>query len=187
MTMNLSKPESSLEKKIAKRLLALNPGMGAKAGEVAMTLADSGLGPIASSLVIAAIYGPSDAGGRGQTTRAKWFVDAVRSRYSTRLDAMRRDTKQLQTFIFEMEEMTDMRDTLKGEGFGISFNVAFLLSEIGMDSESACTLMDSVSSRVKYKGTAVAIVTKAAQYVKAGNFSNIETAVEEHMHELWMQ
>lgn len=175
--------QSAAEIKISRRILALNPGLAAHSGKVskaAELLSDSGLAPTVASMVIAAVYSSTDLQGRGQSTRARWFVEAVHNRYGHRLDMIRNDPKHLESFLYDMEVMSEIRDSLNGEGFSCSFHAAFLLWELGETTESITDLLEELyPSRLAYKGSAMAVVVRAAQLVKAGKFCELATAIQE--------
>jgi hypothetical protein len=175
--------QSVVEKRIVKRILVLHPGLigkGDKVSKAAAIIADSSLSPTATAMVLAAVYSTSDDKGRGQGTRARWFVEAVKNRYDRRLDRIRNDPKQLESFLYDMEAISDMRDNLNGEGFGCSFQAGFLLWEIGESCDSVMQLVAELyPSQVGYKGSAMAIIVRAAQLVKVGKFSELATAVHE--------
>jgi hypothetical protein len=128
--------------------------------------------------MIQAVYSPTDEMGRGQGTRAKWFVSAVQNRYSHKLSKIQQDVSAFRIFISEMEEVVEMRDILNGEGYTISFESAFLLWELGMDADSVMGTIQEVCANLKFQSQAAKFVVRAAQMVKAGYFMEIETAIE---------
>lgn len=175
--------QTAIERKLAGRILKLNPGIGEKSIELANSLCDSTLAPGMAAAIISAVYSPSDAGGRGQGTRIKWFVDAINQRYGSRLDKIKSSIPYFRTFIAEMEEMTDLRDTLNGEGYGASFQSTFLLWEVGLNSAEAMRILEALADCASYKSSALRILVKAAQIVKSGGTSSIEAAISELCHE----
>jgi len=171
---------SAAEKRFTKRLLALHPGLGKTAETMAALLSDSGLGTAASAMVLSAVYSSGDLQGRGQSTRSMWFVEAIRNRYGHRLEMIKNDPKAFESFIYDMGVVTEMRDQLKGEDYSVSFHAAFLLWELGESSDSVIQIAESMES--PYKGSAIKIIVRAAQLVKSGEFSMLETAVRELRH-----
>lgn len=170
--------QTALERRMAAKILKSVPGLGDKSMVMAQTLCESGLSAAAASMLIHAVYSPSDPLGRGQGTRARWFIEAVNSRYSGRLDNIRRDPTRFKNFVAEMEEVTEMRDELNGEGITVSFQVAFLLWEIGLDADSVLGIIQGLCSGIEHTRMATALLIKAAQQVKAGHFMELETAIE---------
>ena len=80
----LHSSHTALERKYIKRILQYNPGLGDKSALMAESLADSGLPASAAAMILQAVYSPTTGDGKGQGTRAKWFVEAIRYRYGSR-------------------------------------------------------------------------------------------------------
>jgi len=170
--------QTAIERRLAARVLKLNPGLGEKSLEIANSLADSGITTAAAVMLLQAVYSPTDPIGRGQGTRAKWFVETVRRRYSYKLDKIRNDPKYFRTFVSDMEEVVEMRDILNGEGIVITFESAFLLWELGLNADSVMSIIQEVCDFAGYPRLAAQMVVKAARAVKAGHFMELETAIE---------
>lgn len=170
--------QDAVAKRMANRILAVNPGMGEKSMRMAEDIADSGLPSTAAVMLIQAVYSPTDDIGRGQATRAKWFISAVRNRYHHKLDKIRNNTGHFRVFLADMEEVVNMRDTLRGEGCSVSFEAAFLLWEQGMSADSILNIISDCCGKGMPPGASTKMVIRAAQMVKAGHFLNIETAID---------
>jgi len=170
--------QSALELRLAKKILTLNPGMGEKSQAIAESLVDSGMNAAGSAMIIHAVYAPTDPQGRGQATRARWFVEAVRRRYSYKLEKIRNDPSQFRNFLSEMEEVVEMRDILNGEGVAVSFEAAFLLWEIGLTADSAMGILQETCDDMNYLSIATKHLIRAAQAVKNGHFLTIENAID---------
>lgn len=171
--------QSALERRLASRILKLNPGLGDKSMQMATALTDSGIGPAAAAMLIMAVYSPTDERGRGQATRAKWFVEAMRRRYDYKIQKIRTDPAQFRIFIAEMEEVVEMRDTLKGEDVNISFESAFMLWELGLNADSVLGLIQNECDGITLQSVATKHIIRAAQMVQAGYFMELETAIKE--------
>lgn len=171
--------QTTVERVIARKILKINPGMGVKSLAMANDLAESGLGAAMASMLVMAVYSPSDELGRGQAARAKWLVEAVQTRYAHKLDQIRNDRKQFRLFVADVEEVATMRDTLAESGVPVSFHGAFLLWEIGMDADGVLSVVQEVMPTVKRPSALAAAVVKGALAVKDGRFTQLETAITE--------
>lgn len=174
--------QTALERRLAARILKLNPGMGEKSLEIANALCDSGITAAAASTLLQAVYSPTDELGRGQGTRMRWFVEAIRRRYDYKIDKIRNDPKAFKTFIAEMEEVVEMRDTLKGEDVSVSFEAAFLLWELGLDADSILGIVQSECDGLNTPSIVAKHIVQAAQAVKSGFFMELETAIQAMRH-----
>jgi hypothetical protein len=174
--------QSALERRVAAKILRLNPGLGPSAVAIANSLCDSGLPPAITTAILAAVYAPTDPLGRGQSTRAKWFVEAINSRYQSRMDKIRTNVSYFRTFVSEMEEISEFRDTLKGEDYPVSFQAAFLLCESGLSTSEAIRLLDEICDGTNYRGSAMRTLILAVQNVNAGKASTVEGAIREMNH-----
>jgi len=170
--------QTALANRLAKSILKLSPGLGEKSSEMAEALADSGLPPSAAVMLIQAVYSPTDAGGRGQASRAKWFLDAVQTRYRGRLDKIQTNAKYFRVFISEMEEVTEMRDTMNGEGYSFTFHETFMLWELGLDACSVLGIIQECCAGSVSQALAKKMIVRAALAVNAGHFQQIETAID---------
>jgi hypothetical protein len=169
---------SSLERRFVRHILKMNPGMGEKTLAIAASLADSGMPPSAGLMLLDAIYKPETADGRGQGTRTRWFVEAVRSRYAHRLEKAGTDYKAFRALMGELEEVVEMRDELNNDGYSTSFHAAFVLSEVGLTADEVKVLIfDLLPHLSAYPATQLKIVVSAAMAVKAGQFSTMEGAL----------
>jgi hypothetical protein len=175
-----AKPRSALEIKYVKNILAADPGIGEKSLAIANSLADSGLSGPMAAMIIQAVYAPTTVDGRGQGTRIKWYVDAVRNRYGHKLDKIRTNVLSFRTFMADMEEVSQMRDELNGNGYSVSFEGAFLLWEIGEDVDSIQTAIEAHLDHLRdYPGSCMKRVVEAAMEVKSGKrFVELETALQ---------
>jgi len=169
--------QSSIERRLAVSILKLDPGMGPKSQEIAHVMCDAGLNPSFAVTLIRAIYAPTDPMGRGQSTRINHAVKAIQNRYGHRLDVIKHDVKRCKVFIAEMEDVFDMRDTIRGEGFSITFEQAFLLWELGYDADSVLGIIQEQCGQMS-PVMATKMVVKSAQSVQAGFFMEVETAIE---------
>lgn len=170
--------QTALTNRMSRAILKLAPGMGEQSALMAESLADSGLPAGAAVQLIQAVYSPADKQGAGQYTRAKWFIEAVRSRYSDRLDKIRHNAAYFRVLISEMEEVIEMRDTLNGEGYSFSFHAVFMLWECGLDADSILGIVQECCAGSVSAGLAKKMLIQAAFAVKAGHFLNIETAID---------
>ena len=168
---------SSLERKYARTILALNPGLSTCAISAAKELVDAGLPPAAATMVIQTVYSPEDAQGRGQSTRIKYMVQAVQNRYKDRLEAVRNNMSVFRGLLAEIAQVVEMRDVLKGEDKTVSFEQAFMLNEAGLDEESTLALLSDLSAH-ETPGRAKQIMLKAVQCVQRGAFCTIEAAID---------
>lgn len=166
-----------MEMKIAKRLLEMNPGMGERSQQIAHDLCEAGLSATASVMLLNVVYSPDDAAGRGQAARVKHFKEAVMAHYGYRLDSIRHDVSRFRMFLADMEEMVEMRDILKGEGFSIAFSVAFMFWELGLDADAVMVLIDEYLWQFSPQ-KAIVILTKAAMAVQAGRYMTLDAALE---------
>lgn len=170
--------QTSVARRLTRNILKLSPGLGEQVSVMAESLADSGLPAGAAVQLIQAVYSPSDPLGRGQANRSKWFIEAVRTRYSDRLDKIRNNAAYFRVLIAEMEEVTEMRDTLNGEGYGFSFHATFLLWEMGLDANSILGIVQECCAGGVSHGLAKKMLIQAAFAVQAGHFQQIETAID---------
>ncbi len=174
--------QSALERKLANRLLAMNPGLGPKSLEIANALADSGLSPSAASMLMLSVYATGDVAGRGQGTRLRWFMEAVQNRYSHKLDKIRNDPAAFRIFVADIEEVNEMRDTLNGEGITVSFQNAFLLWELGLNADTVMSTVADVCQHVPTPSLAAKFVVRAALMVKNKVCVSLESAINEMRH-----
>lgn len=174
--------QTALERRLAARILKLNPGLGEKSLEIANTLSDSGLSAAAASTLMLAVYSPSDESGRGQGTRMRWFMESVRRRYDYRLDKIRNDPKAFKIFVAEMEEVVEMRDILNGEDISMSFEAAFLLWELGLNADAVLGIIQEECDGMQKPSIIAKHIVRAAQAVKSGHFMELETAIKEMRH-----
>lgn len=169
---------TALERKYMNRMLTLHPGLGGEKSKVmANILADSGIPAAATTMLIGAVYAPNEVDGRGQGTRAKWFVQAVQDRYGGRIEKIKNDVTAFRTFVAEIAEVAESRDILQGEGLSVSFHEMFLLTELGYDGESVMSLVADMTHLPAR--TAARLVVRAAVAVKSGKFNQLETAIAE--------
>jgi hypothetical protein len=166
---------AALEARYAKALLKLDKGLGPKSMELAKEFADSGLPSGVAALLMRTVYAPTDVQGRGQSVRLKWFMETVKRRYSDRLDKARSNMAYLRTLLAELEEITQMKETLCGEGLRFSFEQTFHLFELGYDADSIMALTsDMEGSRLRAAGR----VWRAAKAVEAGKAPSVEAALD---------
>jgi len=166
---------SALQKKYCKALLKTSPGLGVKAGEIADTLADSGLPSTLAVALLQTAYSPTVANGSGQSTRLKWFSQALIHRYGDRLEKARDNIGYLRIILGELEEIVDMREKVNEMDSGISFEVSFLLSGLGYTAESIGEMVDSMRCS---RGLALSRIKKAAMMVESGEACTVEGALE---------
>lgn len=171
--------KTSLERRYIKQILKSDPGIGDKCVEIARSLADSGFTPAAASMILQSVYSPAVAGGNGQASRIRWFTEAIQTRYASRLDRIKTDYKAFRSFLSDMEEVTEMRDTLNGNGFTFTFHQSFLMWELGEDANSIMGMVYDLQEKGVMSTVAiVARIVKAALEVQRGTFSEVRTAVE---------
>lgn len=171
-------PRLALEKRIAKTMLQLHPGLGPVAQEQAALLAESGLSPVQCAQIVEAVYAPAGSGptaGLGQTQRAKWMVQALRERYASRLERCANNTVLFRQLVADLEKINENRDTVNGEGVGFSFHDIFLLDEIGLGADAILGMMQDIGVRSRL--SAKMRLMEAARRVKAGQFATIEGAL----------
>ncbi len=170
---------TTLEHKYIKRILEAEPGLGEKSIELANSLVESGLPDSAAAMILQAVYLPTSADGRGQGTRAKWFVEAIQNRYSNRMEKIKTDYRAFRSFLSDMEDVTGMRDELNGNGFSCSFQLAFLLWELGEDANSVQVAIDEhLDHLLGLPGSCMARVSDAAMAVQRGEFTEVATALQ---------
>jgi len=167
----------ALEKRIAKRLLELNPGLGPVAQQQAELLADTGLRPVEAAMLLEAVYQPSKANGRGQSQRSKALVEALVCRYGDRLQRAANNFDLMRTLIAEMEEVSEMRDQIGDAGASFSFADTLLLDGLGCSAHQVSALMaeERWSSAVAAKCRIMA----AARLVESGQFATLEGALNQ--------
>lgn len=174
-----STPQSALERKFISRILQADPGIGDKSVAIANSLADSGLPAVAAAMVIQAVYAPTTVEGYGQANRIKWFVDAVRNRYSHKLERIKTDYRSFRSFIADMEEVVQMRDELNGDGYSVSFELAFTLWELGEDSNSVVLAIEEhLGHLMNFRGSIMVKLKAAALAVASGKFTELATALQ---------
>jgi hypothetical protein len=165
---------ASSSRKLVRRMLKLNPGMGDKVQEYADSLADSCLSPTQSLMLIEAMYSPVPQSAKGQGTRAKWFVEAVRERYGDRLVSASRSAALFKTIIAELEEVVEERDKVNGDQVSLSFHQMFMCNEAGLSADDITRLMsdqDGTPFAAKRK------LLKAVEMVKTGRCATVEGAL----------
>lgn len=168
-----------LSRKFAARILSVNKGINVEfALKVGETLAESGVSAVQAALIIEAVYRPTSASGMGASTRAKWYVQAIRERHGKKLEKIANNIPALRAFIAEREEEADFRDGVNAQcPVGISFHEVMLLSECGVDLDGYMNLFyDACETRGVY-GAKKAIMD-AAKMVKDGKSATIEAAIE---------
>lgn len=168
--------QKSLELRYSKALLKVDKGLGDKSMAIAQEFADSGVAPAVATMVIQAVYAPTHPEGRGQGTRLKWFMETVQRRYMDRLDKARNNIAYLRSILAEMEEITQMRDTLNGEGATVSFEQAFHLYELGYDAEAILGIVADLDCRTP--SMAMWRINRAVAAVKSGRAYSLESALD---------
>ncbi len=127
-----------LQKQYASLMLQRTPGFGKISGECVETLVDSGLPPEMSVELIQAIYQPTGTSEipLGQGNRTKFFTPAlIRQIGEDYLEKASRDPVVFRRLIGEIAEMDDLRESLKEEGYTITFEDSLFLHQFGMNSE----------------------------------------------------
>jgi hypothetical protein len=171
--------KSAIERKYVKQILRADPGVGEKSLAIAESLADSGFTPAAAAMIIQSVYSSEIALNRGRGTRIKWFTQMVHNRYGSRLDKIKSDYKAMRAFLADIEEINEMRDALNIEGYGLSYEAAGMLWELGEDANSIMTMITNHCGYLcGYLSSQMSMVVKAAVAVKHGRFSEVETALE---------
>lgn len=174
----------SLVPQFVKRLTKINPGLSGKTIENAsMLMADSGLEGLECLRLLEAVYRPNNEKGIGQSTRAKYFTEALRSRWGYRLEKAASSLPALKTLVGEVESLAVFRDTIREDlGFNISFLESMLLDEIGITPDSFMVMhheaMQIRPSPIWGKKT----ILDAAKLVQSGKASTIEGALEFLLH-----
>jgi len=173
--------QTALERKYIHHILRSDPGMGEKSIQIANSLADSGLPVAACAMILQAVFVPATTSQQrgAQGTRLRWFVEAIQNRYQNRMDKIRHDYRAFRSFVSDMEEVTEMRDELNGNGYSISFQGAFLLWEVGECADSIQRMVDDYLPHLaQFKGSAMKRLVEAAMQVQNGVFSEMGSALE---------
>jgi len=169
MNSNLAISErrsQATSQRIARKILKLRPGFGPQATQQAEILADSGLSPGQATVLLNAMYAPTNALGRGQSNRAKWLVQALRDRYGSRLARVANNAALFKQFVGEIEDVIEGRDNLNECGHAtFSFAEMFQCDQVGLTATEIARLLDMQEdcSRVTAKKrlmTAVSLVEK---------------------------
>lgn len=168
--------QRALETRYAKALLKTDKGLGEKTVAIAQEFADSGVAPAVATLLIQTVYAPTHPEGKGQATRVKWFVEAVKRRYVDRLDKAKNKIAYLRTILSELEEVTLLRDTLNGEGASVSFEQAFNLYEMGYDADTILAMISDMDCGGPSRG--IWRINRAIAAVKSGRATTIEAALD---------
>lgn len=169
--------EQKLELYYTKALLKLNPGLGEKTSMIVGDLMQCGLKPSEAYALITSVYSPRDLQGNGQATRAKYFGEAIIGRYGDELDKIRSNIATFRRFLAEVSEASNMRDTINGEGYTITFHDALLYQEIGLDAEKYLIFLQDLKSR-NVSGLAIKmIIRQAALKVKKDSTLSLESLI----------
>lgn len=169
---------SKLQTRLANKIMASHAGIGDKSLEIAQSLVELGLSPAMSSMLLDAVYRPTDALGRGQATRWKWFNAAVQRRYRDRLEKIRTNVLSFRNFLAEIDEFVDMRDTFKGEDYSFSYEQCFEFHELNLDAEHCLGILTNLTSAGYSKFQARFFLLSAVNSVKNRRCSDIQSAIE---------
>lgn len=177
----LKSEETRLEEKYTRALIKVNPGLGEKASQIAFALVDEGIPKAVSTAIINVVYAPNDKQGRGQTTRFQWLSKALARRREAEIASIRSDTTALRRLLIEIENVVDLRDTVLGEGLDMSFEEAYIVSEVGIDAEAFLGLIFH-HAETSNPGLGCYRVKKACRMVQEGKAISVEGALDELQH-----
>lgn len=154
-TSALDNGDVKFQKQYASFLVRKTPGFGLVSAECAKMLDDLGLHPSISNQIIHAIYEQQTDLTQmplGQGNRAKFFTPAlIRQIGENYLEKAGRDPSTLRRLLQEIEEMNDFRNTLKGEGYSITFEEAIFLNQFGIVAEEFLRIATDIESSDLYK------------------------------------
>jgi hypothetical protein len=156
--------------------LKIDPGLGKKSQAMAEALIDSGLPPSMSILLIQSVCNlVATSPERNYGSRMKWFVAAMQNSYRHEIDKASNNIAYFKRLVVVMEDVTEIKDTLCGEGANISFQEAFILHRLGYNSDTLMALCDDIGPPLR---RAARSIVKAAMAVESGNATTIEAALD---------
>lgn len=168
----------NLRAKLSREIIKSNPGLGSKALEMAEVLANSGISRALASMIVSAVYDPANRG-LGQTTKAHWFVGALKaSSYGNRLEYIGSNKNALQRFVAEMEDIDNSREAL-GTYCSFSFADMFLLAEAGVGESEAMAAMADLDALGKSQFQSKRILMLSARAVQSGQVSTLQCAIDQ--------
>jgi len=124
-----------LQRKYAEQIVRAVPGLGPVSAECARTLVDSGLGPRMALEIIKTVAHPERS--RGQGNKVRFFTEAVVKHLGENyIEKAGRNAKYFARLVTTVDEIEELRQTLKEEGYNVSYSNAAFLSLAGLSAES---------------------------------------------------
>jgi len=167
----------ALSLKIANRILSGNPGLTPEyARKVTDTLMEADISPLQAAVIMDAVYRPTSGKGTGQTTRGKWFVQALTTRWAGRLEKAATSLASFRTLVAEIEELNEFRDRVNAEGTcSLSYQQAMMLDECGIGADAFMVMM--YDSNLGSPFAAKAKIMRAVRLVISGQAATVEGAL----------
>lgn len=181
-TLSTIDKATNLQLFYATALLKMNPGMGRKSETLAKDLVNSGLKPSEAVAMIQTVYSPTHEKGGGQATRAKYFTEAFQERYCGELDKISGNITTFRRVLMDMSDASGMRDTLKGEGYNVTFHEALLYFELGMDAESYLSMAQELRQEDMSPRAIQRAIREAAMKVQRDPSLSLESLVLKREH-----